>query len=97
MLLLTFTALHAHLCPLTLVPYIVNLKRLSKMIVTVAGANGNLAVRIIRLLLRKPDVLVRGYARNTAKIPEDIRNHSSFQPIQGQVRFTFCATAIPSC
>ncbi|KAF4976417.1 hypothetical protein FZEAL_6897 [Fusarium zealandicum] len=55
------------------------------MIVTLAGANGNLAVRILRCLLQKAGVVVRGYARNTAKIPEDIRNHSSFQTFQGEI------------
>ncbi|KAM5346052.1 hypothetical protein ACJ41O_009057 [Fusarium nematophilum] len=55
------------------------------MIVTIAGANGNLGVRIIRFLLQKPGVRVRGYTRNTSKIPEDVRSYSSFQAIQGEI------------
>ncbi|KAG8665123.1 hypothetical protein FPOAC2_14376 [Fusarium poae] len=55
------------------------------MIVTIFGANGNLSVRITRLLLQKPNVSVRGYARNISKIPEDIRNHQQYKAIQGEV------------
>lgn len=55
------------------------------MIVSIFGANGNLAVRTIRCLLKKPGVQIRGYARSTSKIPQDIRDHSSFQEIQGEV------------
>lgn len=54
---------------------------------TVLGANGNLAVRAIRCLFQKPGISVRGYARDTLKIPEGIRNHASFQALQGGVRF----------
>ncbi|KAM0383998.1 hypothetical protein FCULG_00012650 [Fusarium culmorum] len=55
------------------------------MIVTIFGANGNLSVRITRLLLQKPNLSVRGYARNISKIPEDIRNHQQYEAIQSEV------------
>jgi N-acetyl-gamma-glutamylphosphate reductase len=61
------------------------------MIVTIFGANGNLSVRITRLLLQKPNVSVRGYARNISKIPEDIRNHQQYKAIQGEVSTVICS------
>ncbi|KAG8664272.1 hypothetical protein FPOAC2_14197 [Fusarium poae] len=55
------------------------------MLVTLFGANGNLAIRITRILLQKPDISLKGYARDVSKIPEEIRNHPRYQAIQGQI------------
>lgn len=55
------------------------------LVITVAGASGNLGVRMLKQLLIHPFVQARGFARSPAKIPAEIRQHERFTAIEGDV------------
>ncbi|KAH7383407.1 hypothetical protein BKA64DRAFT_629039 [Cadophora sp. MPI-SDFR-AT-0126] len=55
------------------------------LLVAVAGVSGRFGRCVVQELLKKPDILVRGLARDTSKVAAAIRSSPAFELLEGDV------------